>query len=86
MKIHNVFHVSLLRPALPDKECLPAQVKARQPPPPVVAREEEAAQYVVQEVVDSEIIEKKKRGKKRSTKTLYYTVMWEGYIEPTSKP
>ena len=86
MRIHNVFHVSLLRPAVPDEQCLPAQVKARQPPPPVVAKEAEEAQYVVQEVVDSEIIEKKKRGKKRTTKTLHYTVMWEGYTEATLEP
>ena len=63
MKIHNVFHVSLLDPAIinpyPGQEILP-------PPPVEVDGEQE---WHVEEIFDSKIIENR----------LLYLVKWVGY-------
>lgn len=63
MKIHPVFHVSLLTPVKPD-------IFGREPerPPPVVTPEEEE-EYEVEEVLNS----------RRQRKQLQYLIQWEGY-------
>ena len=74
MKVHSVFHVSLLKPyylsMIPDRTC--------PPPPPIIV--ESKSEYEVEEILDS----------KYSHKCLFYLVKWKGYNpcdnswEPTS--
>ena len=63
LRIHPVFHVSLLEPYVSNT--IPNRVVA--PPPPVILDESE--EFVVSEILDSRIF----RGK------LQYLVQWEGY-------
>src|SRR5271169_558469 len=63
MKVHPVFHVSLLTPKLPD--LIPG--RHRPPPPPIEVEGEE--EYEVEEILDSRLF----RGK------LQYFVKWKGY-------
>jgi len=77
MKIHNVFHTSLLRPVASPGLALPGQTQ--EPPPPIkVAGKEE---YVIEEVKDA----RKRRG---SNRTIRFDVLvqWKGYSEPTWEP
>jgi transposase InsO family protein len=63
MKIHDVFHASLLESFVPSglpKRTLP-------PPPPVVIDDE--TEYEVEEILDSKLIRKK----------LHYLVRWKGF-------
>jgi hypothetical protein len=72
MKIHNVFHTSLLRAAVKDP--LPGQ---HQPPPPPVSVEENdttTEEWLVDEILDSRI-----RGSGRGKPRLEYYVGWKGY-------
>ena len=48
MKIHPVFHISLLEPAASDP--LPGQIQP--PPPPVIIDEDGEPEYEVDEIVD----------------------------------
>ena len=74
--VHNVFHVSLLRPDPADP--LPGQV---QPPPPPIAifnpeTEEEENEWEVEYVANTRV----RRGH------LQYLVFWIGYHQPTWEP
>lgn len=70
MRIHTVFHVSLLSPVIDS----PLQGQESLPPPPVVVEGENL--YFVDEVLDS-----KKEGGRWS-----YLVKWTGYEDPSWEP
>jgi hypothetical protein len=64
MKIHPVFHASLLKKYLTDG-------RHRPPPPPVDA--DDGLRFVIEEVLDH-------RSRKRNNKTTYqYLIKWQGY-------
>jgi hypothetical protein len=63
MKVHDVFHVSLLEPY--HESTIPNRVPP--PPPPVVVDDHQ--EFEVEEILDS----------KRVRKTLQYLVKWKGY-------
>ena len=63
MKVHDVFHVSLLEPYFPNT--IPG--RSEEPPPPIIVDGE--VEYEVDEVLDSKFICKK----------LHYLVSWKGY-------
>ena len=71
MRIHNVFHVNLLRPCPTDP--LPGQALAA--PPPVYV--DDIAEYAVQDIVDSV---------EEPNGEVLYQVQWEGYDELTWEP
>ena len=71
MKIHPVFHVSLLEPCNSDP--LPGQVQAENPPPIVVDKNNE---WEVEEILDSRM----------HYQTPQYLVRWTGYDHPTWEP
>ena len=69
MKIHPVFHVSLLEPAATD----PLLGQAQPPLPPTIIDDE--LEYEVDEIVDSKFVGR--------TKSLKYLVRWVGYSDLT---
>jgi hypothetical protein len=74
MKIHPVFHVSLLRPAAHESDYLPGQLE--EPPEPVVVDGE--LEYFVESIEDM-------RFNRRSRKW-EYLVKWTGYDELSWEP
>ena len=58
MKIHNVFHTSLLNPVAKDP--LPGQEMPPAPPQMVVRDSEEHEEYEVESIQDSRLFGKKK--------------------------
>jgi hypothetical protein len=66
MRIHNVFHISLLEPVtentIPNRQI--------EPPPPIEVESE--LEYEVSQILDSKIDKRKKE-------KLWYLVEWEGY-------
>jgi hypothetical protein len=70
MKIHPVFHISLLELAPDDP--LPGQHQL--PPPPVII--EEIEEYAVEEVLDSRVYRKEPQ----------YLIRWMGYPQPSWEP
>ena len=67
MKVHPVFHVSLLEPAASN----PLLGQLQPPPPPVIIDEE--PEWEVDEIVDSKFV----------GKTLKYLVRWVSYTDLT---
>ena len=74
MKIHPVFHTSLLRPTTALEEALPGQIL---PPPPPVEIEGEQ-EFFIDRIEDSRM--------NRRKKLLEYLIRWTGYDEPTWEP
>jgi hypothetical protein len=74
LKIHPVFHTSLLTPAATNP--FPGQVL--DPPPPVVVNEQE--EYEVRKILDSRI---RHHG---NSSRLEYLVQWTGYDKPDWEP
>lgn len=70
MKIHPVFHVSLVEPAHTDP--LPGQVQP--PPPPIIIDDE--PEWEVEEILYSRFV----------GRTLQYLARWVGYDQPTWEP
>ena len=70
MKVHPVFHISLLEPCGTD----PLIGQTQPPPPPIVVDNEE--EWEVEEILDSRLV----------GKTLKYLVRWLGYDHPTWEP
>ena len=68
MKIHPVFHISLLESITTD--LLPGQV---QPPPPPIVVDNQEIEYEVDKIVDSKVV----------GKTLKYLVSWVRYSDLT---
>ena len=75
MRVHPVFHVSLLQPAADD----PVPGQRQDPPPPVEV--EGIEEFEVEDILDS-YWERRGRGSPR----LKYVVKWTGYPDPTEVP
>jgi hypothetical protein len=74
MKIHPVFHVSLLEPA--SSGPLPSQLASQPEPPPVIVDDQQ--EWEVEEILDSRLF-----GRNRQLK---YFVRGMGYDHPTWQP
>jgi hypothetical protein len=65
VKLHPVFHISLLEPARPNSEAIPGHI---QPPPPAIIIDDEP-EWEVEEILDS----------RRHRNQLQYRVKWTGF-------
>ena len=74
MKIHQLFHVSLLEPTASDP--LPEQLQP--PPPPMIIEDSDKTEYEVDEIVDFKFVGR--------NKTLKYLVRWVGYSDLMWEP
>jgi hypothetical protein len=72
MRIHDVFHTSLLRPAADPTTALPGQINEPQPPVEVDGQNE----YLIERILDSRYRYKKYE----------FLVKWTGYNDPTWEP
>ena len=70
MKIHPVFHISLLEPVAQN----PLRGQTQPPPPPIIVDNEE--EWEISEILDS----------RRRYRRLQYLVKWTGYDHPTWEP
>ena len=78
LRLHNVFHVSLLKPYLDGTAAFPDREQIVRPPPEEL-NEEGDELWEVEEVVDKRI---KKIGKgRRKRNVVEYLVKWKGYPE-----
>jgi hypothetical protein len=75
--IHDVFHVSLLRPVAGNP--LPSQVQDDVQPPPIIADDEEA-EYDIEEILDDRVAVGRGRG---GPLRRQFLVKWRGYATPT---
>jgi hypothetical protein len=78
-RVHNVFHVDLLRPAADDP--LPSQVLDDSQPPAILVNNEE--EWLVDGILKER--QRKLPGKGKRTR-LEYLVKWQGYATPTWEP
>ena len=76
-RVHNVFHVDLLRPAARDP--FPSQVRHDYQPPPLHVEGEEEW-WAVEAITDERTV-----GFARN-RELQYLVKWAGYTKPTWEP
>ena len=76
-RIHNVFHVSLLEPYIPNE--LEGRAQTRPEPEEINGDLE----YEVEKIVNSEIRQSTKKvdRQNKQIKTLFYLVKWKGYPE-----
>jgi hypothetical protein len=73
MKIHPVFHVSLLRPAAPESDYLPGQQNP--PPDPVIIDDE--PEYVIKSVEEIRFNKRRRRYEYLTRWTSYDELLWE---------
>jgi hypothetical protein len=74
MKVHPVFHVSLLEPSASDS--LPGQLDSQPEPPPIIVDDQE--EWEVSEILDSRYF--------GCSRTLKYLVRWVGYDHSSWQP
>jgi hypothetical protein len=65
MKIHPVFHISLLEPY--KSNLIPGRIQP--PPPPVLVKDSPELEYEVEEILDSKLLHRR----------LFYLIKWKGY-------
>jgi hypothetical protein len=74
VKIHPVFHTSVLRPAAPASDALPGQIQ--DPPPPVEVDGED--EYFIERIDDIKYDKRKRQ--------YMYLTKWRGYTEASWEP
>ena len=74
MKIHPIFHISLLEPY--HSNPLPGQQQATEPPPMAIHEETGEMEWEVREILDS----------RYRYRYLQYLIQWSGYDTPSWEP